>query len=96
MRNYETNKLRGAFRGCPHHGDDYEACIQHSGTAPCGVEEGRDTLMKAEALEVEAALGKYHTIHSRDEMKEKAAFYRRQAESLRGSPVGAIGGRRLQ
>lgn len=37
-----TDKLSGAFQGCPHHEDDYEACIQHSGTAPCGVEEERD------------------------------------------------------
>lgn len=35
------NRLQGAFRGCPHHDDDYEACIQHSGTAPCGLEEER-------------------------------------------------------
>lgn len=39
-----TDKLKGLFHGCPHHGDDYEACIQHSGTAPCGVEEERDAL----------------------------------------------------
>jgi len=29
-------RLKGAFHGCPHHDDDYEACIQYSGTAPCG------------------------------------------------------------
>lgn len=38
------DKLKGAFRGCPHHGDDYESCVHHSGTAPCGVEEERDAL----------------------------------------------------
>lgn len=40
----------------------------------------RDASMKAEALDKEAALGEYHTIHSREEMREKAETYRREAE----------------
>lgn len=32
-------KTQGAFCGCQHHGDDYEACIRYSGSAPCGVVE---------------------------------------------------------
>lgn len=28
-------KLQGKFMGCPYHDDDYEACIEYSGRAPC-------------------------------------------------------------
>lgn len=33
------DKLRGKVMECPYHGDDYEACIEYSGTAPCSMGE---------------------------------------------------------
>lgn len=35
-----SERLRGRFVGCPYHDDDYEACIQHGGQAPCDPPEG--------------------------------------------------------
>lgn len=45
-----TDKLKGAFRGCPHHGDEYEDCIQHSGTAPRGAREMSKAQQMADTL----------------------------------------------
>lgn len=35
-----TEALKGRFIGCPYHDDDFEACIQYSGQAPCDPPDG--------------------------------------------------------
>ncbi len=35
-----SERLKGQFMGCPYHDDDYEACIQYSGQAPCDPPDG--------------------------------------------------------